>query len=172
MNQDSEILADQRGALKLKLPEPDVSSEQPWQDDVLKRKEIASRLTNIICNQSLPFVISIHGEWGTGKTFMLKRWQRDLENQDFKAIYFNAWEDDFCDDPLLSILGQLADHFKEDGLKQLARSAVEVALPLIRENALGVIRSTTALILGLAAKDKVRLPSWMLILSKRRQGMT
>ena len=76
MNQDSETLTDQREALKLKLPEPDVSSEQPWQDDVLNRKDIASRLTKLIQNQSLPFVISIHGEWGTGKTFMLKRWQQ------------------------------------------------------------------------------------------------
>ena len=154
MNQDSETLTDQREALKLKLPEPDVDANDPWRDDVLKRKEIASRLTNIIQNQSLPFVISIHGEWGTGKTFMLKRWQRDLENQDFKAIYFNAWEDDFCDDPLLSILGQLADHFKEDGLKQLARSAVEVALPLIRENALGVIRSTTGIDLRVSSEGQ------------------
>ena len=154
MNQDSETLTDQREALKLKLPEPDVDANDPWRDDVLKRKEIASRLTNLIQNQSLPFLISIHGEWGTGKTFMLKRWQRDLENQDFKAIYFNAWEDDFCDDPLLSILGQLADHFKEDGLKQLARSAVEVALPLIRENALGVIRSTTGIDLRVSSEGQ------------------
>ena len=147
MNQDSETLTDQRGALKLKLPELDVYANDPWRDDVLNRKEVASRLTNLIQNQSLPFVISIHGEWGTGKTFMLKRWQRNLEIQGFKAIYFNAWEDDFCDDPLLSILGQLADHFKEDGLKQLTRNAVEVALPLIRENALGVLKSTTGITL-------------------------
>lgn len=135
----------QRPMLELKRPEPEVSSERPWQDDVLKRKEVAKRLTNVIRNQRLPFVISIHGEWGTGKTFMLKRWQKDLENQGFKAIYFNAWEDDFCDDPLLAILGQLAGHFKERGLKRLARTAAKVAIPLIRENALGLAKAATGI---------------------------
>ena len=78
---------------------------------------------------------------------MLERWQRDLERQKFKAIYFNAWEDDFCDDPLLAILAQLADHFKEDKLKELARSAARVAIPLIRENALGILKATTGVTL-------------------------
>ena len=132
-------------SLALKLTEPQVSTDDPWADDVLGRKQIAARLTNLIRHQSLPFTISIHGQWGTGKTFMLKRWQRDLENQEFKAIYFNAWEDDFCDDPLLAILAQLARHFKERGLKKLARRAAKIAIPLFRENALGVVKATTGI---------------------------
>ena len=132
-----------RDALKLKLPEPDVSAEKPWADDVLDREQLAARLTNLIQNQSAPFTFSIHGNWGTGKTFLLKRWQKDLEAQGFKSIYFNAWEDDFCDDPLLAILGQMSEYFKEDGLKEFARRAAEVAVPLIRENALGVLKATT-----------------------------
>ena len=107
------------------------------------REQLAARLTNLIRNQSAPLTFSIHGNWGTGKTFLLKRWQKDLEAHGFKAIYFNAWEDDFCDDPLLAILGQMSEYFKEDGLKALARRAAEVAVPLIRENALGVLKATT-----------------------------
>ena len=33
---------------------------------------------------------------------------RDLENDHFRAIYYNAWEDDFCDDPLLALNGKRA----------------------------------------------------------------
>ena len=91
--------------MKLKLPETDVSAAEPWADDVLDRNQLAERLTNLIQNQSAPFTFSIHGNWGTGKTFLLRRWQKELENEGFKAVYFNAWEDDFCDDPLLAILG-------------------------------------------------------------------
>ena len=119
MNVESNVPTDPRDSLALKLVEPEVSAHDPWGDDVLGRKEMAARLTNLIGNQSLPLTISIHGAWGTGKTFMLKRWQQDLQTQEFSAIYFNAWEDDFCDDPLLAILAQLADHFKEDRLKKL-----------------------------------------------------
>ena len=147
MSEEAKSSTDPRDALRLKLTEPNVSAEQPWADDVLDRRELAERLTRLIQDQSVPFTISIHGQWGTGKTFLLKRWQKDLESQGFKAIYFNAWEDDFCDDPLLAILGQLADYFKEDRLKELARSAAKVALPLIRENALGVLKATIGITL-------------------------
>ena len=51
---------------------------------------VKSQLTNLISSQRAPFAISIHGNWGTGKTFLLKRWQVELENQKFKAIYFNG----------------------------------------------------------------------------------
>ena len=66
-------------------------------------------------------MISIDGQWGTGKTFLLRRWQKDLGSEGFSAIYFNAWEDDFCDDPLLAIIGQLSDHFQKGNLKKTSR---------------------------------------------------
>ena len=106
MAEEAMDFADPRNELKLKHPEPEVSSEQPWRDDMLNREQIAEKLTNLVRNQHDSFVISIDGQWGTGKTFLLKRWQVDLEKEEFSAVYYNAWEDDFCDDPLLSIVGQ------------------------------------------------------------------
>ena len=147
MTQENRTPTDPRDTLKLKLPEPDVSAEQPWTDDMLDRAQIAAKLTNLIRDQSAQFAISIHGYWGTGKTFMLKRWQKDLENQDFKAIYFNAWEDDFCDDPLLAIIGQLSYHFKEGTLRTIADRVRGAALPLVWRNALGILNKTTGLTL-------------------------
>ena len=105
----------------LKVVEADVDTENPWRDDVLDRKEIADRLTSIVEGQEVPFVISVDGRWGTGKTFLLKRWRQDLENEGWRAIYFNAWEDDFNDDPLLAIIGQLSEHFDEGPLREIAR---------------------------------------------------
>ena len=147
MTQENQIPTDPRDHLKLKLTEPDVSAEEPWGDDVLERAQIAAKLTNLIRDQSAPFAISIHGYWGTGKTFMLKRWQKDLENQGLMAIYFNAWEDDFCDDPLLAIIGQLDSHFKEGVFRTIADRIRETALPLLWRNALGVLNKTTGLTL-------------------------
>ena len=138
---------DTQKTVSLKLSEPVVDSNNPWIDDLLGRQAIARRLTNLFATQEPPLSISLHGQWGTGKTFMLKRWQKDLEGQDFKAIYFNAWEDDFCDDPLLAILGQLLEYFKEDKLKNVADRVIEIATPLLRKNALGVLSKTTGLVL-------------------------
>ncbi len=138
-------------SLSLKLPEPEVSSSEPWGDDVLGRAEIAGRLTNLIRDQSSPFTISIHGYWGTGKTFMLKRWQKDLENQGFQAIYFNAWEDDFCNDPLLAIIGQLSDHFnkEESTFKSLAASVGKKGVLLLKQNAMGLVEKHIGITLEL-----------------------
>ena len=90
----------QQDSFPLKLPEPEVDPQQPWNDDLLERKQVADRLTNLIRHQSAPFVVSIDGYWGTGKTFLLKRWQKELEGKGFQSIYFNVWEDDFCDELL------------------------------------------------------------------------
>ena len=133
------------GPARLKLGEPDVSPVSPWQDDTLERAEVATRLTNLIQSVDQPFVISIDGYWGTGKTFLLKRWHRDLEIRGFRAIYFNAWEDDFCDDPFLALLGQLQDHFKEGALQTLTDDAIEVARPLLYENASSLLNRATGL---------------------------
>ena len=155
MVKQTDRIQEAQGALAIKVEERAVDANNPWVDDLLQREDIAKRLTNMVVDQRVPFTISLNGGWGTGKTFLLKRWQKDLEKQGFKAIYFNAWEDDFCDDPLLAILAQLADHFKEEKLKELARSAAKVAIPLIRENALGVLKATTGITLKVNhEKDK------------------
>ena len=145
MSEEATIPAEQRDALKLKYPEPDVSPEEPWQDDVLDRAKIAEKLTNLIRDQRDPFVISIDGQWGTGKTFLLRRWQRELEVKGFRVIYFNAWEDDFCDDPLLSIIGQLSGHFTKGKLRTLADEMGKIAVPLLKRNALSVLSRATGL---------------------------
>ena len=145
MTEATETSPHARESLSLKLPEPVVSLAQPWADDVLDRQQLGARLTNLVRTQSAPFTISIHGNWGTGKTFLLKRWQKDLQNENFKAIYFNAWEDDFCSDPLLAILGQMAEYFREPILNTLTRRAIEVALPLLQQNLLGVLNKTTGI---------------------------
>lgn len=79
-----------------------------WAEDRLNRAEMADRLTRYVCSRKKPFVISLNGAWGTGKTFFLERWREDLQEKEIQSIYFNAWEDDFCDDPLVAIIWQLA----------------------------------------------------------------
>ena len=139
MTEGSTVARDPRESLNLKLPEPEVSPDNPWGDDVLNRLQIAERLTNLIRTQSVPLVVSIDGYWGTGKTFMLKRWQKDLENQGFRAIYFNAWEDDFCDDPLLAIIGQLSFYLnRKSRFKAKTREVVQKAKALFRPRALSL----------------------------------
>jgi hypothetical protein len=34
-------------------------------------------------------------------------WQASLEQANYKTIYFNAWENDFENEPLTALLGEL-----------------------------------------------------------------
>ena len=156
MTEEMKTQPNPRDSLVLKLPEQDVSLENPWCDDVLGRAELATRLTNLIKKQQAPFVISIDGKWGTGKTFFLQRWQKDLENNDFRAIYFNAWEDDFCDDPLLAILGQLSEYFKGNKFKELADQLFTIAIPLLRQVPLSLLQAQTGIQVNIDGKEQAQ----------------
>ncbi len=93
---------------QLVFPEPEIDKTNPWKDDALNRGQAANALTNLIKSQRGPFVVSLDGKWGTGKTFFLTRWKNQLENE-FRVIYFNAWKDDFCSDPLVAMLAQIVN---------------------------------------------------------------
>ncbi len=84
-----------------------INENNPWEDDVLDRQGFARILTNSIKHAAPPLTISVNGKWGTGKTFLLCRWRQELETAGYRAIYFNAWTDDFCDNPLVAIIGKL-----------------------------------------------------------------
>ena len=133
----------QGGDVPLKIPETDVSLDNPWHDDALSRSEVSNSLTNLVKGQESPFVISLHGGWGTGKTFLLRRWQVELDKEDFKSIYFNAWEDDFCDDPLAAIIGQLSEYFAEDNFKERISKIRENAGPLLARIPFGLLQKHT-----------------------------
>ena len=134
---------DLKEALQLKLPEPEIQEDNPWADDALKRSDVAEKLTKLISGQSDPFVISLHGHWGTGKTFLLKRWQKQLEKDGFQAIYFNAWEDDFCDDPFVAIIGQLSDFLEREEFQNWGNKIKEAAKPILIQSLRSVFRNVS-----------------------------
>jgi hypothetical protein len=107
-----------------------------WQDDALDRKKSAETLTNFIADEPYSLVLSLNGGWGTGKTFLLERWQKDLEQKGYKALYFNAWEDDFCGDPLIAIIGQLWNHLKGSDFTESVKSLKETAGGILRQSIL------------------------------------
>ena len=146
--------ADDRSKPVLTLQEPEVNPDDPWLDDVVGRKDLADRLTRLVSSQQGPLVISLHGGWGTGKTFLMKRWQASMERQGFSAIYLNAWEDDFCDDPLLALLGQLSEHFKGSAFEEIIAKTAESAVPLFRANVQSFINKYTGLTLEFAESKR------------------
>lgn len=145
----------------LKLVEPKVDPDDPWGDDVLDRNKIADRLASVVREQEAPFVISVDGRWGTGKTFLLKRWQQDLDNQGWQAIYYNAWEDDFAGDPLLSVTGQLSAHLKKGSLWAKAQKLGQLVAPFVQPVASTASIATTGISVPNVRRSKRTPPNYL-----------
>lgn len=91
----------------VKAPEIQVPKENPFQFDVLNRTENAIILTQLISTIDEPFVLSIDSKWGSGKTTFIRMWKQSLENNGYKVIYFNAWENDISNDALSALVAEL-----------------------------------------------------------------
>ena len=46
-----------RDSLAVKIPEPAVDLQQPWQDDQFGRKEVTTSLTNLVSSQRASLVV-------------------------------------------------------------------------------------------------------------------
>lgn len=93
--------------MSLKHLELEINEETPFENCKLDRSKYANVLTSIIENYSEGFVMAINNKWGTGKTTFVKMWEQSLKNSGYQTIYFNAWENDFDDNPLTALIGEL-----------------------------------------------------------------
>jgi KAP family P-loop domain len=94
-------------SIKFKPTAIDIPADDPFKNDLLSRKDSAEILTEFIGNLDEPFVLAIDSPWGTGKTTFLKMWLQYAMNQKIQCLYFNAWENDFSESPLVSLIGEL-----------------------------------------------------------------
>ena len=94
----------------IKLPEREVLTDDPFKYCILERKKYAEILTNIIDKYGHKgCVLSLNGTWGSGKTTFSKMWTQYLKNNDHLALYFNAWESDFCTDPMIAMIYKMKE---------------------------------------------------------------
>lgn len=106
--------------MKIKLNNINIDKKDPFKEDILERKESVEILTQLISETQDSLVLAIDSLWGTGKTTFVKMWQMHLENKGFSTLYFNAWENDFNDDALIALIGEIEiaiDSFETENSK-------------------------------------------------------
>lgn len=97
-----------KDSLRNRLPEVEIDDNNPFEGDKLGRAQYANALTSIVKAYSeTGCVLAINGEWGTGKTTFVKMWLSHLRQNNYRTIYFNAWETDYVSDPLVALVGEL-----------------------------------------------------------------
>jgi KAP family P-loop domain len=116
-------------------------------DDELGVQKIADIIESIVANLlGQPFVIGINSPWGTGKTEFLRMWKKRLDDGGWRVIAFNAWENDFLEDPLKCLLGELSGAFEASNKSRLLPSwkgVKDAAKYLVKKSVPGAVKHAT-----------------------------
>lgn len=115
--------------MNIKHSEIDIPKENPFVNCKLERKKYADVLSNIVNSYNYGFVLGINNKWGTGKTTFVKMWEQELKNKGHETVYFNAWENDFEDNPLTALMGELKSVTKKS-TEQKFKSTLKKAATL------------------------------------------
>ena len=138
-----------------KFEELTIDRENPFQADRLGRKKYAQILTKIIAHNHDGYVVSLNGAWGTGKTTFVKMWEQMLKNDGYKTIYYNAWESDFIDDPLVALIAEVGELSKEAKLKELFTSFMNNAGKITLAATPKIVKHIVAKHIGDDAADSI-----------------
>ena len=111
----------------------EVPKYDPFEYDLLGRKEQVEVLTNLVANIEGPCVFAVDAAWGNGKTTFIKIWSQYLRNKGFPVVQLNAWETDFSGSPFVAIASGMTQGIKEytghtqtETIENLKRGAKEV----------------------------------------------
>ena len=87
---------------------PDDPNGNPFINDLLNRKESIEILTHIFGAIEGPCTMVVDAPWGAGKTTFINLWSQYLRNKGIAVVKFNAWENDFYDDPFVALCAELS----------------------------------------------------------------
>lgn len=135
-----------------------IDSADPFKNDALNRKECAESLKRCVSGLKRSEVICIDAAWGEGKTTFLQMWAQMLRNEKFPVIWFNAWENDFSDDPFVCLLGEVGSAI--DSVAEENKSKAQAYLDQAKKCATMIARrsipvAAKLLTAGLVETDKI-----------------
>ncbi|EGQ8139788.1 KAP family P-loop NTPase fold protein [Vibrio cholerae] len=106
-------------------------------EDKLGRAKYATFLTKLLASQGFDktrnpdeqkrnYVLNLNAEWGSGKTYFLKRWSEDLKEH-YPVVYIDAWKKDYSDDPLMTVVSSIIEQLRKQAGKD--KDAKEFRVP-------------------------------------------
>lgn len=140
-----------------------VEQDEIWSKDKLNRKNYADFLYKVICSAQVnndednALIFSIDGDWGTGKSFFIDLWMKQLQKDGHLVSRFDAWKNDIIDDPLIGFISHVysaisswKDQLPIDDLAlDTAKDKTEKILSSVKEKMLPIC---TEVVKGLAKR--------------------
>lgn len=93
-----------------------------WDGDLLNRKEDAQHIYDVamkihddgVVTGRTGVVMAIDAPWGEGKSYLIERLCKDIKERKHPVIHFNAWENDFSNDPIVSFLSEMSEGLRNE----------------------------------------------------------
>lgn len=105
-------------------------------DDLFNRRIVAENFMKIFEENKNGLIVSINSGWGTGKTTFVNMWEDLINkkyNEKYETLYFNAWENDYIQDPLLAILSEieLEENIEKSFFKSIKTKGKKLIKPML-----------------------------------------
>lgn len=116
------------------------SHDKPFDNaKLLGHDTIVSNLKNFLESGDMitPLTMAIHGDWGSGKTSIMRTLMKNLDTEKFEIIFFEPWRYENSDPALAlaTLISYKIDHTKE---KHLARELIMLAANSLSKKYLGL----------------------------------
>lgn len=91
-------------------------SDKETTQDLLGYTVHASLLKNVVTNdKNLPITVGLYGDWGSGKSSILKILQEQLNKEDDTVVvYFDGWSFESFDDAKMALIQGIVDALEKD----------------------------------------------------------
>jgi len=90
-----------------------IHNDEATIEDALDRDKFAQALADTAAACDTPLVIGVYGDWGIGKTSLMKLIKEKLlDKPNVKTIWFDPWQHQFNENPALALLHKMVDDFE------------------------------------------------------------
>ena len=106
--------------MKIFPSNPEISPMEGFSDtyDIFQYKDFGLNLVKLFNVSEDVFVSVIDGSWGIGKTTFIQMLAGEFRKQEFPTIYFDAFENDYLDDPFIAISSEIIELAQAEKLTQ------------------------------------------------------
>ncbi len=106
----------------------DIGSEH-FPADKLNREKYAQFLTHFLASKGFNesceqnerkhnYVLNLNAEWGSGKSYFLRRWAENLKEH-YPIVYVDAWKQDYSEDPLMTVISSMIKQLRAQAGKRV-----------------------------------------------------
>ncbi|MET8358921.1 P-loop NTPase fold protein [Micromonospora sp. NPDC005171] len=133
------------------IPDQAIGEADTRNDDGLGFDTYSRILASAATNTRGPFTIGVFGEWGTGKTSLMRLIERRLDDDpNVVTVWFNAWRYEQEEHPIIPLVGTIVQALEKH--KGFAAT--------FGAGGKRLVRSLRAIAYGFSAKSKVKVPGF------------